>query len=145
MNPLQFLMQLDDERIVAAIRQAEKQTSGEIRVYVASQKHADPYAAAVEQFHKLGMTATRNRNGVLLFIAPRSQTFAIVGDEAIHEQCGGAFWSDVRDEMTRAFANGSPTEALIRGIHRVAQRLAEHFPRRADDQNELNDSVVRDK
>ena len=89
------------------------------------------------------MTGTRERNAVLLFIAPRSQTFAIVGDSGLHDRCGDEFWSDIRDTLAPEFAAGDYNEAIIHGIHRVARRLAEHFPRRDDDQNELDDSVVR--
>ena len=142
MNLLQFHIQTDDDKIVEAIREAERHTSSEIRVYIASAKHPHAYAAAVEQFHKLNMTATRERNAVLIFIAPRSQTFAIVGDSGVHQRCGDDFWQQVASEMNRAFADGNPTQAIVKGIHRITKILAEHFPRRADDQNELPDAPL---
>lgn len=143
MNLFKFLIDVNDERIVEAIRAGEARTSGEIRAYIASGKHPNPYPAAVRKFHAMGMTETRERNGILIYIAPRSQSFALVGDEAIHARCGESFWNSVRDEMTRAFKDESPTDAIVTGVTRVAELLAVHFPRQSDDRNELADTVTR--
>src|SRR5689334_6105401 len=99
MNVLEFVMHLDDDRIVQAIREAELRTSGEVRVYVSKEKAPDPLDSAIGQFHRMGMRQTRERNGVLVFVAPKSQTFAIVGDEGIHQKCGPDFWNAIVDEM----------------------------------------------
>ncbi len=143
MNVIEFLIRLDDDAIVHAIREAELRTSGEIRVYVAKEKAPDPMQAAIEQFHRMGMTQTRDRNGVLIFIAPKSQTFAIVGDEGIHQKCGPDFWNALVDEMRGHFRE-NPTHAIVHAITRAGEHLAQHFPRRADDQNELPDAVERE-
>lgn len=143
MRLLPFLVQLDEDRIVAAIRAAEQITSGEIRIFIANHKAPDPIAAATEQFHRMDMTATRQRNGVLLFIAPRSQTFAIVADDAAHQNCNGeVLWPRIVQEMQSRFAD-SPTAAIVHCIARIAQALREHFPREADDVNELPDAIER--
>jgi uncharacterized membrane protein len=143
MHMIAFLAQLDDDRIVAAIRAAERRSAGEIRVFIDNGKADDPLAAAAEHFHRMDMTQTRQRNGVLLFVAPRSQTFAIVADEAAHARCGGeATWAAICDEMRSRFED-SPTAAIVHGVRRIGVALSEQFPREADDRNELPDRVER--
>jgi uncharacterized membrane protein len=139
----EFFWRLDDDRIVAAIRSAELQTSGEIRVYVSESEVDDPVAAAQKQFELMGMTATRERNGVLIFIAPRSHKFAIIGDSAVHERCGQSFWNEVAAEMRRHLVDDRPTDALVHAISKAGELLKAHFPRQADDVNELPDAVQR--
>ena len=92
MRTREFLSQLDHNRIVKAIREAEEKTSGEIRVYVQRGELAgDPVIAAQEKFHKLGMQATKERNGVLVFVLPRARKFAVIGDQGAHQKCGDQF------------------------------------------------------
>jgi uncharacterized membrane protein len=131
-----FLGELDNERIVEAIRKAESCSRGEIRVHVSNRKVDDPQAAAAAVFEKLGMTRTAERNGVLVFVAPRSQRFAVIGDEGIHQRLGVAFWS----------AMGRFTEAIVKGVTRAGEALATHFPRGEGvcDVNELSDAVSED-
>ena len=90
------------------------------------------------------MTRTRERNAVLLYVAPRSRTFAIIGDEAVHAKCGEPFWRSIAEAMTTHFLAGNFTEGILHGIDRAGALLAEHFPRRPDDQNELPDAVETD-
>ena len=142
MNVLEFLIHLDDDQIVEAIRQAELRTSGEIRVYIAKEKAPEPMKSAIEQFERMGMTQTRERNGVLIFVAPRSQTFAIIGDEGVHRHCGQEFWNEVSEQMRSRFRE-DPTSAITHAIARAGEHLARHFPRQADDRNELSDAVER--
>src|SRR4051812_46280948 len=142
MNVLQFLIHLDDDRILEAIRQAELRTSGEIRVYIAKENAPDPMPAAIVQFERMGMAQTRERNGVLIFVAPKSQTFAIIGDEGVHQHCGQDFWNEVSEEMRTRFRE-NPTEAITHAIARASEHLARHFPRQPDDTNELPDAVER--
>jgi uncharacterized membrane protein len=139
-----FLNALDDDRIIAAIGEAEKRSSGEIRVYVSSKSVADAVAAAQAEFLRLGMEKTRDRNGVLIFIAPQSRAFAIVGDLAIHQRCGDLFWTEVAGTMETHLKNSRYTDALLAAIARVGAILAEHFPRSTDDVNELPDQITGD-
>jgi len=132
---------IDHERVVAAIAAAESRTSGEIRVLVARKKAADAVTAARGHFERLGMTRTAARNGVLIFVAPRSRTFAVIGDTAIHEKCGDAFWRLLAAAMELHFKRGEFTEGLVHGIERAGALLAEHFPRQPDDKNELSDEI----
>lgn len=134
---------LDDERIVSAIAAAEARTSGEIRVVIAREKISDPLSAAQREFIRLGMINTAARNGVLFFVAPRSHTFAVLGDTAIHEKCGPAFWTELARTMSDHFKRGEFTAGLLLGIQRATDLLAQHFPRSPDDRNELPDTIER--
>ncbi len=144
MKTKEFLVQLDDPAIVRAIAAAEQRTSGEIRVYVSSRRIADPLARAALRFEKLGMHRTRDRNAVLLYFAPRSQKFAVVGDVGIHEKCGPAFWQEVVGEMHAELQAHHFTEAVVRAVARVGEVLARHFPPRDDDRDELANTIVRE-
>jgi uncharacterized membrane protein len=142
MKPTEFISALDARAIEAAIQQAELKTSGEIRVVVSRKAVADPVTAAREEFQRQGMTKTRRRNAVLLFIAPASQGFAIIGDQGVHAKCGEAFWTEVAAVMQKNFKDGHHTGALLEGIVRSGELLAAHFPPEAGDTNELPDSVI---
>lgn len=133
--------EIDHARVVAAIQAAERRTSGEVRVLVARHQADDPVAAAAGHFERLGMTATQARNGVLIFVAPKSRTFAVIGDTGVHEKCGEAFWRELAATMEAQFRRGEFTAGLVHGIERAGELLAEHFPRGADDRNELADEV----
>lgn len=140
-----LLGQLDQERIVAAIRAAEERTRGEIRVHASNRAVDDPRREAARQFERLGMTATAERNGVLIYLAPRSQRFAILGDSGIHEKCGPDFWKEVAAAMEQDFREGRFTEGLLKGIARAGDVLAKYYPRTATaDVNELPDQVSED-
>ena len=144
MKPEEFFGQIQDDAIVAAIQAAEARTSGEIRVFVSEQEIDDAVVAAQVTFSRLGMSRTRERNGVLIFIAPRTRRFAVIGDASIHERCGPEFWRSLVEEMSGCFKQGRFTEGLTLGITKAGELLATHFPRGSDDQNELPDRVERD-
>jgi uncharacterized membrane protein len=139
-----FISSINDKAVVAAIGEAEKKTSGEIRVFVSHHKVPDPVAAAQKQFMRLGMEQTKHRNAVLIFVAPKSRNFAIIGDKAVHEKCGDGFWTAVAAEMTEHFKQRQWTAALTHGIAKAGKLLAEHFPAEAGGKNELPDKVERD-
>ncbi len=141
MNLLPLQPKIDHARIVAAIGDAEGRTSGEIRVVISRRTTADAVAAAKIQFERLGMTGTAARNGVLIFLAPRSRSFAVIGDTGVHEKCGDAFWTELAAAMTEHFKRGDFTAGLVLGIARAGALLAENFPRQTDDRNELPNSV----
>jgi uncharacterized membrane protein len=139
-----FLSKLEHEAIVKAIGAAELRTSGEIRVFVARGSVSNALAAAEQQFAKLGMHKTRERNAVLIYLAPKSQTFAILGDVAVHEKCGEGFWKTLTEEMTGHLKRGEFTAAIVHAIGKAGGLLAEHFPRSGDDKNELPDEVIEE-
>ncbi len=144
MKARSFLNRLDHDRVLAAIRAAEQRSRGEIRVHVAGKSVDDPQRAAAALFEKLGMTATAERNGVLIFVAPASQRFAVVGDKGIHEKCGAGFWQDVASAMEEDFRAGRFTDGIVKGVTRAGDALAAHFPRTGPDVNELSDDVSED-
>jgi len=140
----QFLSQLDHDRIIAAIGESEKATSGQIRVHITRRRPTDLEARARRRFEKLGMTQTRHRNGVLIYIAPNLRQFQILGDTGVHEKCGDDFWKETAGEMEADFRRGAFTDGILRGVQKVGRVLAEHFPREAGDTNELPDEVTED-
>jgi uncharacterized membrane protein len=144
MKHRKFVGKLAHERIHAAIHDAELKTSGEIRVMVSHRSAPDPVAAAQQAFLRLGMQRTKHRNGVLIFVAPRSRTFAVIGDEAVHAKCGDEFWQELAAAMTGYFKRGEFTDGLVHGVGRAGELLTAHFPRQPDDRNELSDDVVED-
>jgi uncharacterized membrane protein len=147
MRPDAFVQSLDDERIVAAIREAEGRSRGEIRVHVAEHEVTDPRAEAAAVFDRLGMSETAERNGVLVFVAPVSQSITVIGDRGANERCGEAFWAAVVEAIREEFRAGRYTEGIVAGVRAVGEELARHFPRQPGetDTNELPDSVSRDK
>ena len=133
---------IDHAGVIAAITAAEQQTSGEIRVVLSRGKVGDPVVAAQAEFTRLGMITTAHRNGVLIFLAPRSRNFAVIGDTAVHEKCGDVFWTDLAAAMTAHFQQGDFTAGLVHGIEHAGKLLAEHFPRAAADRNELPNDIT---
>ena len=142
MKKSDFIKQLDHPALEAAIARAEAGTSGEIRVVVLHEPAPEPVAAAQAAFTRLGMAQTRERNGVLLFVAPASQTFAVIGDEAVHAKCGQGFWDELATAMGGHFRRDEFSAGLLAGIDRAGALLAEHFPRRPDDTDEPPNRVV---
>jgi uncharacterized membrane protein len=143
MRTKEFLSKLDHDRIIGAIRGAESKTSGEIRVYIQRGKfETDPVMLAQKKFQRLGMYKTRERNAVLIFVAPRAHKFAVVGDQAIHQKCGEQFWQHVVDGMRVHFQNEKFSHALTEAVNEVGKVLATHFPRTSANANELPDEIV---
>jgi len=131
----------DHERIVEAIAEAEKKTSGQIRVHLHHRSVRDPIEAGKKVFEKLGMTATSEKNGVLIFVAPRSKNFAILGDTGIHEKCGDDFWNEAAAAMTDRFRKSDFAGGIVATVEKAGDALAAHFPRRESAVNELSDEV----
>ncbi len=144
MKAKEFLKQLQHDDIVAAIREAEKKTSGEIRVFISRKEPEDPIAAAQGHFAELGMHKTEERSGVLIFVAPRVRKFAVIGDAGVHARCGDTFWSKVASEMTGHFKQGDFTAGLLIGVRKAGELLAEHFPRKPGGRNQLPDDIAHD-
>ena len=144
MNHRHFINQLEQDRIVEAIRLAESKSSGEVRVFISHKSVDEPLAAAQAAFVKLGMSQTREKNGVLIFVAPKTHKFSVIGDAGIHQRCGESFWRQVADEMSRHFKRGEFTEGILHGVGKAGDLLAQHFPRRSDDRNELPDDLAHD-
>lgn len=133
---------IDVDRVKAAIAEAERETSGEIRVSVARFFWGGVRAAAERAFARLGMTRTKDRNGVLFFIVPSRKKFVVLGDAGIHAKAGQEFWDGVAGLMSGSFRKGEFTEGLVAAIREAGRALAAAFPYDAAvDVNELADDV----
>lgn len=142
MTHKEFLAQLDQPRIVEAIRNAEMQTSGEIRVHVQPKvKGGEIRAVAERTFERLGMTKTALRDGVLLFIASEERRFVILGDKGIDEKVPPGFWDEIAAKLTIRFSNGEFTEGIVEAVTAAGEQLRQFFPRAAGDVNELPDEI----
>jgi uncharacterized membrane protein len=144
MKARDFLSQLQHDTIVKAIGEVEKKTSAEIRVFISRKEPEDPVAAAQRAFIHLRMDKTREKNGVLIFVAPRVRKFAVIGDSAVHAKCGDEFWKEVVQEISGHFRGGNFTDGILHGITRAGKLLAEHFPRHGGDKNQLSDDIAHD-
>jgi uncharacterized membrane protein len=143
MRTREFLSKLEHDPIIQAIGEAESKTSGQIRVLIQRGKlKSDPLETAHRKFQRLGMHKTRERNAVLIFVAPRVHKLAVVGDNAIHEKCGDEFWQGVVEKMRTHFQNEKFTDALVEAIKEVGSVLTRHFPKTMTDTNELPDDVI---
>ena len=130
-------------RIVEALQAAESMTSGEIRVHLKRGASKEALKEAHRVFQKLGMHRTKKRNGVLLFIAWKSRSFAVVGDEGIHRKVGDFFWNETRDRMQAEFEKGDLAGGILAGVNAAGEALKKYFPHGADDKNELSDTVTQ--
>ncbi len=127
--------------IVNAIEEAEKSTSGEIRLHVEMRCHGDVMKRAVRVFQKLKMQRTQLRNGVLFYMAVSDRQFAIIGDKGINDKVPEGFWNDIEKHMSELFAKGLFTEGVTDGIRMAGEQLKKHFPYQSDDVNELSDEI----
>ena len=131
MHPRHFARHLEHEQIAEAIRQAELKTSGRIHVSIRSRHVDEPVVAAQVEFMRLGLNESPDRNGVLIFVAPRSHKFAVIGDEGVHEKCGDEFWRRLADAMSGYFRKAEFTPGILHGVEKAGQLLAEHFPKQS--------------
>ena len=129
MHPKTFSNHLQHDGIVVAIRDTEHKTTGEIRVSISHKHVDDPVAAAQKEFIRLGMDKSPERNGVLIFVAPRTHKFAVIGDAAVHAKCGEEFWRQLADAMTGYFRKSEFMPGIVHGVQKAGELLAEHFPR----------------
>ena len=142
MTHRQLMQSVDAKRIEDAIRRAEQQTSGEIRVSVSRLFWGDVEKAARKAFERMGMSQTKQHNAVLFFVVPSRRKFTVLGDSGIHEKVGQQFWHNVVAVMSERFRAGDFTEGLVKGIEAVGEQLASHFPYdSATDKNELPDTI----
>lgn len=138
-----FLTSSEEKEVVEAIRLAEKNTSGEIRVHIEKETSIAPVERAVEVFHELKMDATQERNGVIIYIAAKSKQFAIYGDKGINDKVSEDFWNSTKDIMLYHFKNGENKLALIKGIESAGEQLKKYFPYQSDDVDELSNEISK--
>lgn len=138
-----FLTKEEEQAIVEAIRMAEKETSGEIRVHIEKTTSKIHFDRALEVFHELGMDATELKNGVLIYVAVKDHNFVICGDKGINEVVPVDFWDCTKDIMLTHFKTGNFKQGLIDGIARAGEQLQKYFPYKEGDSNELSNEISK--
>jgi uncharacterized membrane protein len=138
-----FLTKDEEAEIVEAIRMAEKNTSGEIRIHLEKLTDIAPIERAMSVFHELKMDQTQLRNGVIIYVAVKSKQFAIFGDIGINEKVTDDFWNSTKNIMVNYFKNGANKQALIEGIRSAGEQLKQHFPFEDGDIDELTNEISR--
>jgi uncharacterized membrane protein len=141
MKPGKFLNDEEKLLIKNAIKAAEHNTSGEIRVHIESEIKADVLDRAAYLFKFLGMHKTSDRNGVLFYLAEKSKKFAILGDAGINAKVPPDFWDNIKVKMADRFSEGKFALGLSDGIRMAGEQLKVHFPFQKDDVNELSDEI----
>lgn len=138
-----FLSQQEEEEIIEAIRKAEKNTSGEIRVHIERSAKKDVFERAMEVFHLLKMDNTKHDNGVLIYVAVDDRTFVVYGDKGINKVVNTDFWDSTKNIMAEHFKKGNFKQGLVDGIIKAGEELEHHFPWKPDDKNELPDAISK--
>jgi len=136
-----FLTAAEEAEIVEAIRLAEKETSGEIRVHIETTAAGDAFDRAREVFHLLGMDQTALKNGVLIYLAVDDHQFVICGDKGIDDLVSENFWNAIRNTMAVHFKKGDFKQGLIAGIRSAGEELRHYFPCLDDDKDELSNEI----
>ncbi|PSL19556.1 TPM domain-containing protein [Chitinophaga ginsengisoli] len=139
----ELLTEAEKQQLVQAIRDSERLTSGEIRLYVESRcKYVNPMDRAQEIFLQLGMDKTKRSNGVIVYIALKDRQFAILGDRGIHEKVGGDFWVKEGELLIDYFRKNDYVGGIEACIREIGESLCKYFPFEGDDENELPDDIV---
>jgi Predicted membrane protein len=140
-----FFSKEQQAQILGAVKEAEMETSGEVRVHIESSLKGEVLDRASWLFKKLGMHKTAERNGVLFYLAVNDRKFAIIGDAGINAKVPPGFWDDISELLKKNFKEGKFTEGLSEGILLAGEHLKIHFPHKPDDVNELPDEISFDK
>ena len=136
-----FLNKQDEQAVIDAIRLAEKQTSGEIRVHLEKTTSIDAYKRALQLFYDLKMNETEQQNGVLIYVAVADKKIAICGDKGIHDKVGDQFWDSTKNKIISHFKDNNFKQGLIDGIAEAGNQLTKYFPAVANDTNELSNEI----
>jgi len=138
-----FLSKEDELNIVEAIRVAEKNTSGEIRVHIEQTTSKVPFERALEVFYELKMNETQQQNGVLFYFAVADKSFAICGDKGINDLVASDFWDCTKDAMVLQFKSGNFKQGIVDGILNAGEQLKKHFPWSEGDTDELSNEISK--
>lgn len=136
-----FLTAAEEGEIIEAIRKAEKNTSGEIRVHLEAHSKIDAFDRAAEVFDFLHMSNTKQSNGVLIYVAVEDRTLIILGDTGINDVVPPLFWDSTKDAIIDHFKHGNVGKGLVDGILKAGEQLKKHFPYNKGDANELTDTI----
>jgi uncharacterized membrane protein len=139
----EFLSAAEEQEIVEAIKVAEKNTSGEIRVHLEKKTDLDVMERTLEIFETLEMHKTKDSNGVLIYVAVKDKKFVIYGDKGIHEKVNDSFWDATKEIIQSHFKNGNFKQGLIDGVLKAGEELKIHFPYQDDDEDELSNEISK--
>jgi len=138
-----FLTAIEEQEIVEAIRKAEQQTSGEIKVHIETTSKGNIEDRALEVFSILKMQNTKLHNGVLIYLAINDKTFAIYGDSGINAVVSDSFWDNTRNTIQNQLKKGNYKQALVDGVLLAGQQLKEYFPVSNNNTNELSNTISK--
>ena len=141
MSPSSYFTKAQKTAIVDAIREAERDTSGEIRVHIERHAKKPVLDRAAQVFADLKMHRTALRNGILLYIALDDRKLAILGDAGINAKVTPDFWDGIKNRLIECFRAGKPCEGICEAVRSVGHQLKYYFPHHADDINELPDDI----
>ena len=136
-----FLSASEEQEVINAIREAETNTSGEIRVHLEAHSNSDPFERAAEVFDFLHMNNTKLSNGVLIYVAVEDRTLVILGDSGINEVVTPDFWESTKDVIVNHFKSGDVKQGLVDGILMAGKQLKKYFPVQGSNDNELSDTI----
>lgn len=142
-NTEYHLSKEEEQSVVEAIKSAETNTSGEIRVHIDPSSDKDTFERAKEVFLELKMNETEAKNGVLFYLAIKEHKFAILGDSGINDVVADDFWNSTKELVIAEFKKGDFAAGLQKGIEEAGNRLKEFFPYQSDDVNELSDEISK--
>ena len=138
-----FLTANEELEVVNAIIEAEKNTSGEIRVHIEATTNLSPIDRAKELFHHLKMDNTKEGNGVIIYVAALDQKFTIYGDAGINRVVPNNFWDTTKDAIETEFKKGNFKQGIINGVLKAGEELERHFPWKHGDTNELSNEISK--
>lgn len=141
-TPIDQKFTAEDKQVIAnAIKNAELNTSGEVRVHIEPKCKEDVLDHSAFIFEKLKMHETENRNGILFYLSLDDHKFAVIGDAGINQKVGDEFWETIKNEMIPLFKEGEMVAGLALGIEKAGIELKKYFPYQTDDKNELDDEI----
>ncbi|TXD46889.1 TPM domain-containing protein [Polaribacter sp. IC073] len=138
-----FLTPEEEKEIISAIRTAETNTSGEIRIHIEASSEKEHYERALEVFHLLKMDNTKDANGVLIYVAVKDHKFVICGDKGINDVIAENFWDTTKNVIQDHFKKGNFKQGIVDGILKAGLELQNHFPWQTDDVDELSNEISK--
>ena len=139
----EFLTAAEEQEIISAIRTAEKNTSGEIRIHIEASSEKKHYDRALEVFYLLKMDNTKDANAVLIYVAVKDKQFVICGDKGINDVVPENFWDATKEIIQNQFKKGNFKQGIVEGILKAGIELKSHFPWQIDDENELSNEISK--
>ena len=142
-DPKKFFSEKEEQQIVSAIKSAEKNTSGEIRLHLEKKVKGNIFEFTKKKFEQLKMTHTKERNSCLILLDLTNRKFTVVGDKGINDKVGIDFWNEAAEDMRKHFAEDKFADGISSAILNIGKKLKEFFPYQKDDINELPDEISK--